>query len=33
MGNHRIKTEKLRGFNLALNKLLGLNELMHWLLL
>jgi hypothetical protein len=31
MGNHRSKTAKLRGFHLALNTLLGLNELTYYL--
>ena len=29
MGNHRSKTAKIRGFHLARNTLLGLNELMY----
>ena len=29
MGNHRSKTAKIRGFHLARNTLLGLNELTY----
>ena len=32
MGNHRSKTAKIRGFHLARNTLLGLNELTYSLL-
>ena len=32
MGNHRSKTAKIRGFHLARNTLLGLNELTFSLL-
>jgi hypothetical protein len=30
MGNHRSKTANIRGFYLAHNTLLGLNELTHY---
>ena len=33
MGNHRSKTAKIRGFHLARNTLLGLNELTYSLLI
>jgi hypothetical protein len=31
MGNHRSKIAKIRGFHLALNTLLGLNEVTYYL--
>jgi hypothetical protein len=33
MGNHRSKTAKIRGFHLARNTLLGLNELTYSLII